>query len=132
VTLFIAELDPATGIIRFINAGHNPPLIGRSDGSVEQLDSGGFPLGIIPMAEYEVGQTSLGAGEVLLVYSDGVSEAANLKGEEFGLDRLSQVVVKNLASSAAGLRDKVESSLSTFTQTAPAGDDITLVIVKKK
>jgi serine phosphatase RsbU (regulator of sigma subunit) len=68
----------------------------------------------------------------LLIYSDGVSEAANLKGEEFGMERLTQVVSKNLSSSASGLRDKVESALSTFTQNAPAGDDITLVIVKKK
>lgn len=132
VTLFLAELNPQDGTLKYINAGHNPPLIGRTSGAVEQLDSGGFPLGIMPMAEYEIGDTQLGPGEALVVYSDGVSEAANLKGEEFGMDRLSQVVSKNLAASASGLRDKVESALSTFTQTAPAGDDITLVIVKKK
>ena len=86
----------------------------------------------MPLAEYEIGETRLNAGEALVVYSDGVSEAANLKGEEFGMERLSEVVQKNLSASASGLRDKVESSLSMFTQTAPAGDDITLVIVKKK
>ena len=132
VTLFIAELNPLDGALRYINAGHNPPLIGRTNGVVEQLASGGFPLGIMPFAEYEIGETRLGQGEALVVYSDGVSEAANLKGEEFGMERLSQVISKNLAASASGLRDKVESSLSAFTQTAPAGDDITLVIVKKK
>jgi len=132
VTLFIAELNPLDGTLRYINAGHNPPLIGRIDGRVEQLASGGFPLGIMPMAEYEIGETRLGSGEALVVYSDGVSEAANLKGEEFGMDRLSQVIKNHLAASASGLRDKVESALSNFTQTAPAGDDITLVIVKKK
>jgi len=132
VTLFIAELDPSDGTLRYINAGHNPPLIGRTDGSVEQLASGGFPLGIMPFAEYEIGEVSLNSGEALVVYSDGVSEAANLKGEEFGMERLSQVIQRHLAASASGLRDKVESALSTFTQTAPAGDDITLVIVKKK
>jgi sigma-B regulation protein RsbU (phosphoserine phosphatase) len=132
VTLFIAELNPLDGSLKYINAGHNPPLIGRTDGAVEQLASGGFPLGIMPLAEYEIGETVLTSGEALVVYSDGVSEAANLKGEEFGMERLSQVISKNLAASASGLRDKVESSLSTFTQTAPAGDDITLVIVKKK
>jgi phosphoserine phosphatase RsbU/P len=132
VTLFIAELNPLDGTLRYINAGHNPPLIGRTDGAVEQLASGGFPLGIMPLAEYEIGETRLNAGEALVIYSDGVSEAANLKGEEFGMERLSQVIRKNLAASASGLRDKVESSLSSFTQTAPAGDDITLVIVKKK
>ncbi|MEO6589481.1 MAG: PP2C family protein-serine/threonine phosphatase, partial [Pyrinomonadaceae bacterium] len=131
VTLFIAELDPETGKIAYINAGHNPPLIGRTDGSVEQLGSGGFPLGIIPNAEYELGETSLADNEVLVIYSDGVSEGSNLEGEEYGMERLTEVINKNLQQSASGLRDKIESSLSTFIQTAPAGDDITMVIVKK-
>ncbi|HRH42358.1 MAG TPA: SpoIIE family protein phosphatase [Pyrinomonadaceae bacterium] len=132
VTLFIAELDVTNGTLRYINAGHNPPLIGRIDGTVEKLDSGGFPLGIIPMAEYEVGQLQLNSGEALVIYSDGVSEANNLKGDEFGIDKLADVIKTNLSRSASGLRDKVESALSEFTQTAPANDDITLVIVKKK
>jgi sigma-B regulation protein RsbU (phosphoserine phosphatase) len=131
VTLFITELDPATGKLRYINAGHNPPLIGRADGSMEQLSSGGFPLGILPSAEFEVGETHLGPGEALVVYSDGVSEANNPREEEFGLERLTDVVRRNLSASAAGLRDRVESALSAFTQTAPANDDITLVIVKR-
>ena len=131
VTLFIAELEPATGKFRYINAGHNPPLIGRANGMIEQLSSGGFPLGILPSAEFEVGETFLGHGEALIVYSDGVSEANNLQEEEFGLDRLTEVIRRNLTSSAAGIRDRVESALSSFTQTAPANDDITLVIVKR-
>jgi serine phosphatase RsbU (regulator of sigma subunit)/pSer/pThr/pTyr-binding forkhead associated (FHA) protein len=131
VTLFAAELDPQAGTLRYINAGHNPPLVGRADGSIEQLSSGGFPLGILPSAEFEVGETKLATGEAIVIYSDGVSEANNLQEEEFGLDRLSEVIRRNLSSSAAGIRDKVESALSTFTQTAPANDDITLVIVKR-
>lgn len=131
VTLFIAELDPLTGILSYINAGHNPPLIGRAMGAIEQLSSGGFPLGILPSAEFEVGETRLQSGEALIVYSDGVTEANNLGEEEFGMERLSEVIKRNLASSAAGIRDKVESALSSFTQTAPANDDITLVIVKR-
>jgi sigma-B regulation protein RsbU (phosphoserine phosphatase) len=131
VTLFIAELDPSTGLLRYINAGHNPPIIGRMDGSIVQLGSGGFPLGIMPGAEFEVGETELMPGESLVVYSDGVSEANNLIDEEFGMDRLCDVIKNNLKSSAAGMRDKVESALSAFTQTAPANDDITLVIVKR-
>ncbi|HSK70108.1 MAG TPA: SpoIIE family protein phosphatase [Pyrinomonadaceae bacterium] len=131
VTLFSAELDPENGKIQFINAGHNPPLMVHADGTVEQLASGGFPLGIIPMAEYDLGETELKSGEVLIVYSDGVSEAANLQGEEFGVERLAEVVRQNLQRSASGIRDKIESAVSTFTQSAPAGDDITLVIVKR-
>jgi serine phosphatase RsbU (regulator of sigma subunit) len=131
VTLFAAELDPHTGTLRYINAGHNPPLVGRLGGGIEQLASGGFPLGILPSAEFEVGETKLNPGEVLVVYSDGVSEANNIKEEEFGMERLSDVVRRNLGASAAGIRDRVESALSAFTQTAPANDDITLVIVKR-
>lgn len=131
VTLFVAELDLESGILRYINAGHNPPLIGRNDGAINELASGGLPLGIIPGAEFEVGETVLGPGESLLIYSDGVSEANNLAEEEFGMERLRDVVKRNLDASASGLRDKVESALSAFTQTAPANDDITLVIVKR-
>lgn len=131
VTLFVAELDPHTGNLKYINAGHNPPLIGRMAGTIEQLSSGGFPLGILHSAEFEVGETHLQPGEALVVYSDGVSEANNIKEEEFGMDRLMDVVKRNLGASAAGMRDKVESALSAFTQTAPANDDITLVIVKR-
>jgi serine phosphatase RsbU (regulator of sigma subunit) len=132
VTLFLAELDPMTGNLRYINAGHNPPLLAQSDGQCRQLASGGFPLGILPMAEYEVGETLLKNGEVLVVYSDGVSEANNLKGDEFGINRLEEVLKRNLKASASGIRDRVESALSSFTQTAPANDDITLVIVKRR
>lgn len=131
VTLFIAELDPASGELRFINAGHNPPVLGRADGKIEQLESGGLPLGIMPFSEYEAGTVALGKGDALVIYSDGVSEANNLAEEEFGLERLSAVITANIGASASGIRDKVESALSEFTGTAPANDDITLVIVKR-
>lgn len=131
VTLFAAELEPETGRLTYINAGHNPPLVGRSNGNIDQLSAGGLPLGLMSFAEYEIGQLDLGSGDALVVYSDGVSEANNLEGEEFGMDRLINVVRTNLGASAAGIRDKVESALSAFTQTAPANDDITLVIAKR-
>jgi serine phosphatase RsbU (regulator of sigma subunit)/pSer/pThr/pTyr-binding forkhead associated (FHA) protein len=132
VTLFMGELDTDTGTLNFINAGHNPPLIVQADGQAEELASGGLPLGILPVVDYEVRQIQMEPGSVLVVYSDGVSETVNLAGEEFGSERLEQVVKNNLQRSAAGLRDRVESALSDFSQTAPAGDDITLVIVKRK
>ncbi len=131
ITLFVAELDPPTGDLTFINAGHNPPLIGRADGSLELLQSGGLPLGLMDFAQYETGHAHLGNGDVLFIYSDGVSEANNLNEDEFGMDRLSEVIRQNTTRSAAGIRDKVESALSDFTGTAAPNDDITLVIVKK-
>jgi len=131
ITFFVTELDPATGELTFINAGHNPALIGRADGTIEQLDSSGLPLGLMGFAEYEVGKAQLDSGDVLFIYSDGVSEANNLAEDEFGMDRLIKVISDNVGRSASGIRDKVESALSDFTGTAAPNDDITLVIVKK-
>ncbi len=131
ITLFVAELDLSNGNMRYINAGHNPPLVAYADGKIQELGSGGFPLGILPSAEFEVGDLSLSQGDFLVIYSDGVTEAVNIEDEEFGMERLTDVISRNLTSTASGLRDKVESELSAFTKTAPANDDITLVIVKK-
>ncbi len=132
VTLFYAELDPESGALSFLNAGHNPPLIVHSAGTVEQLASGGLPLGIKPDAEYREGRTQLQPGDVLVVYSDGVTEAVSPTGEEFGATRLYEVVARNVEASAAGIRDRIESSLTKFAQGTSAADDITLVIVKRQ
>ncbi|HKG60078.1 MAG TPA: SpoIIE family protein phosphatase [Pyrinomonadaceae bacterium] len=132
VTLFYAELDPESGSLSFLNAGHNPPLIVHSAGTVEQLASGGLPLGIKRDAEYREGRTQLQSGDVLVIYSDGVTEAQSPTGEEFGATRLYEVVSRNIEASAAGIRDRIESSLTKFSQGTSAADDITLVIVKRQ
>jgi serine phosphatase RsbU (regulator of sigma subunit) len=133
VTLFYAELDPLTGALSFINAGHNPPLIAHgSDGTLEQLGAGGLPLGILPDYDYREGRTQLRVGDVLVVYSDGVTETQNPEGDEFGTLRLQEVIAENLGLTASGIRDMIEASLSTFAQGTPAVDDITLVIVKRQ
>ena len=131
ITFFVAELDPATGELTYINAGHNPPLIGRADGTLELVESGGLPLGLMDFAEYETGHAQLNSGDVLFIYSDGVSEANNIDEDEFGMERLQNVIKSNVGRSASGIRDKVESALSDFTGTAAPNDDITLVIVKR-
>ena len=130
VTLFYAELDPESGALSFLNAGHNPPLIVHAAGTVEQLASGGLPLGIKANADYREGRTTLQPGDVLVIYSDGVTEAASPSGEEFGPTRLYEVVSRNVESSAAGIRDRIESALTKFSQGTQAADDITLVIAK--
>jgi phosphoserine phosphatase RsbU/P len=132
VTLFYAELDPDSGTVSFLNAGHNPPLIVHKAGTVEQLASGGLPLGIKRDAEYREGRTQLQKGDVLVIYSDGVTEAASPSGEEFGPTRLYEVVSRNVEASAAGIRDRIESALTKFSQGTQAADDITLVIVKRQ
>jgi len=131
VTLFYAELDPKNGALAFLNAGHNPPLIVHAGGTMEQLAAGGLPLGIMPNADFREGRTRLHQGDVLVIYSDGVTEAVNPKNEEFGPTRLYEVVARNMDSSAAGIRDRIEAALTKFCQGTPAADDITLVIVKR-
>jgi sigma-B regulation protein RsbU (phosphoserine phosphatase) len=132
VTLFYAELDPESGAVSFLNAGHNPPLIVHAAGTVEQLASGGLPLGIRADADYREGRTHMQMGDVLVIYSDGVTEAASPNGEEFGPTRLYEVVSRNVDASAAGIRDRIESALTKFSQGTKAADDITLVIVKRQ
>ena len=132
VTLFYAELDPESGALSFLNAGHNPPLIVHAAGTVEQLASGGLPLGIKADADYREGRTTMQMGDVLVIYSDGVTEAASPSGEEFGPTRLYEVVSRNVDASAAGIRDRIESALTKFSQGTQAADDITLVIVKRQ
>ncbi|HXT64916.1 MAG TPA: SpoIIE family protein phosphatase [Pyrinomonadaceae bacterium] len=131
VTLFYADLNPKNGEIAFLNAGHNPPLIVRTGGTMEQLAAGGLPLGIMAEADFREGRTKLNPGDVLVIYSDGVSEAVSPSGEEFGPTRLYEAVARNLDASAAGIRDRIESALTKFSQGTPAGDDITMVIVKR-
>jgi sigma-B regulation protein RsbU (phosphoserine phosphatase) len=132
VTLFYAELDPRVGSLAFLNAGHNPPIIAHSAGTVEHLASGGLPLGIMPDTFYREGHTQLQPGDVLVAYSDGVSEAVNPAGEEFGAQRLYEVIARNLDASASGIRDRIEAALSKWAQGTPAADDITMVIVKRQ
>jgi serine phosphatase RsbU (regulator of sigma subunit) len=132
ITLFCAELDRETGLLNFINAGHNPPLIVHTAGTMEQLGAGGMPLGILPTAPYREGKSQLQPGDALVIYSDGVTETVNQAGEEFGPLRLYDVVARNLDSTASGIRDKIEAALTKFAQGTAAGDDITLVIVKRQ
>ncbi len=132
VTLFYAELDTETGMLSFINAGHNPPLIAHAAGTVEQLAPGGLPLGIIPDYDYREGRTQLLPGDVLVAYSDGVTETVNPKGEEYGPARLQTVIQQNTDRTASAIRDKIEAALSAFAQGMAAVDDITLLIVKRE
>ena len=132
VTLFYAELDPPSGTLSFINAGHNPPIIAHEGGTLEQLGAGGLPLGIVPDFDYREGRTQLRPGDVLVAYSDGVTETQNPRGEEFGTVRLQEVIAQNIGLTASGIRDKIEAALSAFAQGTPAVDDITLLIVKRE
>ncbi len=131
VTLFYAMLTPATGELSFANAGHNPPLIARAGGGTEYLDAGGLPLGILADADFQEGHAHLAHGDALVIYSDGVTETQNPDGEEFGVARLEETVVRNLDRTAGGIRDRIEAALTKFADGTASADDITMVIVKR-
>lgn len=132
VTLFYSELDPRSHQLTYINAGHNSPLLVRASGEVTTLDIGGFPLGITPFCDYREGWVELEPGDVMVIYSDGVTESQDEQGEEFGETRLIEIVQKNRGRTAAGLRDRIDEALAKFVGKAKSVDDLTLVIVKRK
>ncbi len=131
VTLFCAALDPATGELAWANAGHNPPFVVRAAGEVAVLEGGGPPLGIRRDARYEEYRGRLGPGEMLVVYSDGVTEATNAAEEEFGEARLGEVLCANRARPAVQVVEAVRQAVADFTAGAPVADDLTIVVARR-
>ncbi|MFN7993377.1 MAG: SpoIIE family protein phosphatase [Bryobacteraceae bacterium] len=131
ITFFFCVLDPSTGELAYCNAGHNPPVLVRKNGSVEYLDGGGPVLGILSVANYAEYRARLEPGDMLAIYSDGVTEATNAKEEEFGDERFAQVLKENRDRSASEIVAVVNQALTAFAAGSPAADDITLVIARR-
>ena len=132
ITFFIAMLNPSTGSFSYCNAGHNPPLIVRADGSVEKLGSGGVVLGILPIYTYEQETVELRPGDIAVLYSDGVTEQfACDRDEEFGEDRLGDVIYKHRFEPIEAIIEHACDAVHEFTSGAPAADDFTLVLVRR-
>ncbi|MDB5319654.1 MAG: rsbU 2 [Phycisphaerales bacterium] len=135
ITAFYAVLDPATRTLTYATAGHNPPRLVR-DGAVISLNAdGGLPLGIFPNQSYEQSTVSLQAGDLLLLYTDGITEAmAPLDGaksrELFGTERLDKLLVGCGAGNAGECISKIRSALAVFSENAPPTDDQTLIVIR--
>jgi sigma-B regulation protein RsbU (phosphoserine phosphatase) len=129
VTLFFAVLDPATGELAYSNAGHNPPFLVRTGGEVEPLEGGGPPLGILPALRYQEERARMEPGDVLLLYSDGVTEAFNPEGEEFD-QRVKDVVAAKRTEPAAAIVKAVHEAVAAWVAGQPATDDITVVAAR--
>jgi phosphoserine phosphatase RsbU/P len=132
VTFFLAALDPATGRLDFVNAGHNPPLLVRGDGTVETLSAGGLVLGIFEDVSYAGGRVEMLPGDTLVVYSDGVTETWDPDGEEFGEESLVALAVRNRALGAEELQDSIMREIERFEAGARATDDRTIVVLKRE
>ena len=130
-TAFLAELDPATGGLNYLCAGHNPPMLKHSDGTIERLKSESIPLGIEINEKYETGRTVLGVGDVLIIYTDGVTEARDEDGREFGEARLLALAAEPLEERAAITLSSIMRKLDEFVGGAPQHDDITCLVVRR-
>jgi len=111
VSLFIAKLDPNTGLVKYCSAGHPPAFLLRANGELELLSDGGMLLGVVAAAPYVCGSFTLGDGDMLMVYSDGITESQNEAGEEFGYGRLED----QLRRAAGGADGRTDSSVETET-----------------
>jgi serine phosphatase RsbU (regulator of sigma subunit) len=132
VTFFLASLDPASGCLDYVNAGHNPPILVRAGGQVEKLTFGGLVLGIFEGVSYEGGSVMMAQGDTLIVYSDGVTETWDPDGEEFGEDKLVALTVADRAKGADAVQAGILREIESFEQGARATDDRTLVVLKRE
>jgi phosphoserine phosphatase RsbU/P len=130
-TAFLAELDPVTGTLNYLCAGHNPPMLRHQDGTIERLKSESIPLGIELNEKYETGRTVLGVGDILVIYTDGVTEARDEDGKEFGEDRLLSLVSESSEERAALTLAAIMRKLDEFVGGAPQHDDITCFVVRR-
>jgi serine phosphatase RsbU (regulator of sigma subunit) len=132
VTLFYGILQPATGALRYACAGHNPPLLYRAaDGTVTELTTPGIALGVLEDVLLGEDEVTLEEGDILICYTDGVTEAINGAEEPFGVPRLIEVVEANHAASAPELVTAINGALLRFTERPPF-DDLTLVVIKRE
>lgn len=129
-TLFLAIYEDRTRTLRYTNAGHNAPILVRADGKVERLEAGGMMTGAFDWAEYEEASVTLQRNDTLLSFSDGISEADNATGEEYGEDRLVQFAARHRDLPAEELRRTIFDEIDAWSGTQERGDDQTLVIVK--
>jgi sigma-B regulation protein RsbU (phosphoserine phosphatase) len=129
-TLFYALLSTEKNQITFTNAGHNPPYLFRNNGEIEELADGGIVLGYLANQVYVQKTIPFNKGDILLAYTDGITEALNIEDEEFSDARLRQVIKENSTLSCLELRNRILEEVDNHTKSELISDDRTLVIVK--
>jgi serine phosphatase RsbU (regulator of sigma subunit)/pSer/pThr/pTyr-binding forkhead associated (FHA) protein len=130
-TSFLASVEPQTGFLRYCNAGHNPGLLLRADGSTEWLESTGMPLGILPEGVFTADEKTLEVGDTLILYTDGITEPEDPDEEEYGQDRLEAVCVENREQPISEIMASIEKDLYGFVRGVPFLDDRTLVLIRR-
>ena len=132
VTIFYGLLNPKRAFFSYANAGHNPPIWYKADtGEVEYLTAHGIALGVVPEVNLKEGRITLGLGDIVVLYTDGVTEALNAAGEEFGAKRLEAIVRANADQAADEVVQAIQAAVESFVGDEPPFDDLTLVIAKR-
>ncbi len=131
ITLFYGVYQPSTGELQFVNAGHLQPLLLRTDGTTERLTEGGMALGMFDRAEYATGRTWLQPGDLLSIYSDGITEAENAAGLAFEEDGLTQVLARSREQPVRSVAQRVVEAVEAHTGDKRLADDLTILLVRR-
>jgi len=131
VTMFLAVFDPVTGALHYVNAGQNPPILRRVNGALERLTSGGVALGMFDLSAYTAGDTWLAPGDVLVLYSDGITEAENKQGVFFDESGLEDVINRHWWEDAATLGKAIVTSVEGHATDTRLTDDLTVLAVRR-
>jgi sigma-B regulation protein RsbU (phosphoserine phosphatase) len=129
-TAFIAEYEPSSRRLTYVNAGHNNPIVRRRSGAIERLEAGGIPLGVIEDAAYESGERFLEVGDWLAIFTDGVIEAENTQHQEYGEARLIAMLHSGAMTTPAILLSNILADVDRFAGNAPQHDDVTCVLMR--
>ncbi len=133
ITFFIMKLNSKDGTFEYVNAGHNPPYVLQNNRQIKELWTGGFLLGIFPEVDYELGKGQLNQGEIIIMYTDGVTECLNADEQEFGEQGLKKFLIHQIKTdSVKELNFQLVEQLKQFAGEAAQSDDITLLSVKRK
>ena len=130
ITLILTEVDPRNRAVRYLNAGHNPGLLVRGNGEVTPLPASGLPLGLLPGASYRVEPLEMEPGDLLCLYSDGITECESPDGEEYGQERLEDFLRSRRERPLSEIVDAIDADVRRFGAGLPQGDDQTVVLIR--
>jgi len=131
ITLLVAELEPASGRLAYLNAGHNPALLMHRSGEVERLGASGLPLGLLPDIRYAARATRVEPGSLLCIYTDGITEAENPADEEFGLSRLTACLAEHRERPLGEVVAAIDEATTAFAEGLPQRDDQTVILLRR-
>ncbi|HEY2924176.1 MAG TPA: SpoIIE family protein phosphatase, partial [Candidatus Eisenbacteria bacterium] len=131
ITLVLIAIEKKSGEIRYVNAGHNPPFLVRASGETEKLSVGGLLLGMFPEAAYESALLRMDPGDVLVLYSDGVTEARDERDDEFGEERLASFLREHRTMDPERLVESLIRAVHEFSSEGKPGDDVTVAVIRR-